>query len=93
MNHHINIELISTFTCRRCEKAQKDVQNMIKSLNNDDILYREVNVLKQLDYVVKLGVLQTPAIAINGKLIFRCIPSQSQFNKVLEKFLYRDLDL
>ena len=87
MNASINIELISTFTCRRCEKAQKDVQAMIKAFNNDDILYSEVNVLKQLDYVVQLGVLKTPAIAINGKLIFSSVPSQNQFHKALERYL------
>lgn len=87
MNSSINIELISTFTCSRCEKAQKDVQNMIKAFNNDDILYSEVNVLKQLDYVVQLGVLKTPAIAINGKLIFRSIPTRSQFQQALQNFL------
>lgn len=87
MNNPITIELISTFTCNRCEKAKIEVKKMIEQLNNDSIIYQEVNVLEQLDYVVKLGVLKTPAITINGELVFRSMPSNSQFNKTLEKYL------
>lgn len=87
MNTPLTIELISTFTCSRCVKAKKNMQQLIKGLNNKNINYREINVLEQIDYVVQLGVLKTPAIVINGELIFRSLPSKNQFYKTLEKYL------
>jgi predicted thioredoxin/glutaredoxin len=86
MNNQITIELISTFTCKRCVKAQQEIQALISACNYD-INYKEVNVLEQIDYAVKLGVLRTPAIAINGELVFHSIPSKSQFQHALQKFL------
>ncbi len=58
MNNQITIELISTFTCKRCVKAQQEIQALISACNYD-INYKEVNVLEQIDYAVKLGVLRT----------------------------------
>jgi glutaredoxin len=87
MTKTLTIELISTFTCRRCVKAQKDLQALIKSCDDLDINYQEVNVLEQLDYAVKLGVLRTPAIAINGELVFNTIPNETQFHNTLHNLL------
>ncbi|MCF6301021.1 MAG: thioredoxin family protein [Proteobacteria bacterium] len=50
----------------------------------NNIVYQEVNVLEQIDYVVSLGVLNTPAIAINGKLVFRSMPSPSLILKEIQ---------
>jgi len=87
MNQEVNIELISTFSCRRCQKAQEKVQEMIKELNNESVFYHEVNVINHIDYAVQLGVLRTPAIAINGKLVFTSLPSMAQFKKILARYI------
>ena len=51
------------------------------------IEWREVSVLDDMDYAVKLGVLSTPAIAVNGKLLFTALPSEKKLCKVLEQQL------
>jgi len=89
MRNKLTIELISTFSCQRCHKAQQKLKNILSTINSTEIEYKEVNVLKQLDYAVSLGVLTTPAIAVNGKLRFRSIPSEKkllfEFQKLLEE--------
>jgi len=56
---------------------------MIKEMSN--IEWREVNILKEMDYAVELGVLSTPAIAINGELEFSGLPSQKKLRAKLEE--------
>jgi len=71
----IIIELFSASTCQRCGNAKKRIQSLVKKLGDDRVVYRELDVLAELDYAVSLGVLTTPAIAIDGELIFAAIPS------------------
>jgi len=44
-------------------------------------------VLEQLDYAVQLGVLATPALAIDGKLCFTGLPSVKKLRKLLDNTL------
>jgi len=85
MTNSITIELISTFACHRCEAARTRLQTLLAEVNDERIHYREVNVLQALDYAVSLGVLMTPAIAIDGELIFPALPSQGRLRRELQQ--------
>ncbi len=87
MSNKLTIELISTFTCKRCHKAQQKIKKVLSKFDSTRIEYKEVNVLKQLDYAVSLGVLATPAIAVNGQLRFHSIPSEKELSLELQKLL------
>mgnify|MGYP003679222702 CR=1 FL=1 len=87
MTSAIRIELISASVCNRCGDARKRLQSLIAELNDDRIKYREIDVLKELDYVVSLGVLTTPAIAIDGELIYTVMPSLKRLKDELQKRL------
>jgi protein-disulfide isomerase len=50
-----------------------------------DVQWREVNILEEMDYAVDLGVLSTPAIAINGKLVFTGLPSHKKLHRALQQ--------
>ncbi|HEN47038.1 MAG TPA: thioredoxin family protein [Mizugakiibacter sp.] len=41
-------------------------------------------MLDELDYAVELGVLSTPAIAIDGELVFSGLPSVRKLRAALE---------
>ena len=69
------IELFSASTCHRCSKAKKKVQKLVEDFADDRMVYREVDVVDELDYAVSLGILITPTIAINGQLVFAGMPS------------------
>jgi hypothetical protein len=83
----IRIELISASVCNRCGDARKRLQSLMEELDDDRIQYREIDVLEQLDYAVSLGVLSTPAIAINGELVFCSMPSLKRLEDELNKRL------
>ncbi|WP_339673829.1 thioredoxin family protein [Dasania marina] len=87
MAHSITIELFSASACNRCGEAKKRVQAIVEEFGEDAVLYRELDVLEELDYAVSLGVLTTPAIAINGELVFTAIPSLKRMRDELQKRL------
>lgn len=57
---------------------------MVAELGNERIEWREVSVIEELDYAVELGVLSTPAIAVNGRLVFPTLPSAKRLRAALE---------
>lgn len=83
----ITVELFSAAGCNCCADTKKRLKTMVDELGDDRILYQEVDVLEALDYAVSLRVLTTPAIAIDGELIFSTMPSSKQLSDELLKRL------
>ena len=82
----IKVEVFSSPGCGKCGHA-KDVLRAIVQEMGDEIAWREVNILDELDYAVRLGVMSTPAIAVNGKLVFTALPSAAKLRQALEHAL------
>ena len=82
----INVEVFSSPGCGKCGHA-KDVLRAIVQEMGGEIEWREVNILEALDYAVRLGVMSTPAIAVNGKLVFTALPSAAKLRLALEQAL------
>jgi len=83
----INVEVFSSPGCGKCGHAREMLRQLAEEIGAGRIAWREVNVLEELDYAVSLGVFSTPAIAINGKLVFTALPSANSLRQILEKQL------
>ncbi len=83
----IKIEVFSSPGCGKCGHAKKMLRNMIEEMNAERLEWREINILDDMDYSVEMGVLSTPAIAIDGKLVFAGLPSAKKLKKYLENKL------
>ncbi|MCH7894392.1 MAG: thioredoxin family protein [Proteobacteria bacterium] len=83
----IQVEVFSSPGCNRCGQVFDILQTITRELGAERVAWREVNVLHELEYAVELGVLSTPAIAIDGELVFRVHPSADKLRKTLEKRL------
>ncbi|WP_372834396.1 thioredoxin family protein [Pontibacterium sp.] len=80
------VEVLTASGCGRCQKARSLAQETVAELNNARIQYREINVVEEIDYAVQLGVLSTPAIALNGELVFPAPPSKAKLRlAILER--------
>jgi hypothetical protein len=80
----VKIEVIAAPGCKKCASTQDELRAVAASvLGEDHLVWREVNVLEELDYAVSLGVLSMPAIAVNGELTFPSLPTPEQFRAVL----------
>jgi len=72
---NIKVEVFSSPGCGKCGHAKEVLRKLAEELGGDTIQWREVNILEELDHAVELGVLSTPSIAINDKLVFTSLPS------------------
>lgn len=80
----VKIEVIAALGCKKCASAQGELRAIAVSvLGEDRLVWREVSVLEELDYAVSLGVLNMPAIAVNGELTFPSLPTPEQFRAAL----------
>ncbi len=50
-----------------------------------DTVWRDVNVLDELDYAVELGVLTLPSIVIDGELVFSSLSTPHQLREALNR--------
>lgn len=77
------VEVLTASGCGRCQKASALAREVIGELGDGRIQYREINVLEEIDYAVQLGVLSTPAIALNGELVFPAPPSRARLHQAI----------
>jgi thioredoxin 1 len=51
----------------------------------NDLEWRELNVLDDVDYAVELGLLTLPSIVVDGELVFTSLPTVAQLREALLK--------
>ena len=83
----IKVELFASPGCNRCAQAKKELQHLVEAVGDDRLEWRAVEVLDEIDYAVALGVLSTPAIAIDGELVFTSLPSTTKLRRALDERL------
>ncbi len=83
----IKVEVFSSPGCGRCARAKDELRKIAEEFGEDRIQWRDVNVVEEIDHTVSMGVLSTPAIAIDGELVFSSLPSAKRLRKALEQRL------
>jgi len=79
----IKVEVFSSPGCGKCVQAKEVLKAVAAELGQDKIAWREVNILEEMDYAVDLGVMASPAIAIDGELVFVSLPGTSKLRAEL----------
>ncbi len=66
--------------CSRCEKLAENTEQAARELG----LECEIQKVKDIDEIVKMGVMMTPALVVDGevKLVGR-VPSAEELKKIL----------
>jgi thioredoxin 1 len=80
----MKIEIFYTPGCSECVAAHDRLRTVAQEAVND-LEWRELNVLDDLDYAVELGVLTLPSIVIDGELVFTSMPTVTQLHEALMK--------
>ena len=80
----MKVELIHAAGCASCDKARAALK-AAATRSVADLVWREVDVLDELDYAVGLGVLSLPAIAIDGELVFAALPSPTELSAAIAR--------
>lgn len=86
MTTQLTVEVLTAPGCSHCQRAKTLAKEVIAELDDDRLQYREINVVEEIDYAVALGVLSTPAIALDGELVFSSPPSAAKLRlAILER--------
>lgn len=85
----MKVELFYSPGCNECAAVQAKLKAVAQEAI-EQLDWRELNVLDELDYAVELGVLTLPAIAIDGKLVFASLPTPQQLCNVLVEQTTKD---
>jgi protein-disulfide isomerase len=83
----IKVELFASPGCNRCAQAKRELQLIVEDFGDDRLHWHVVDVLDEIDYAVRLGILSTPAIAIDGQLVFTSLPSAKKLRRTLQERL------
>ena len=81
------VELFSSNVCSRCAQAKTDLRELIDELGAQQFELRFIDVVENLEYAVEVGVLATPALAVNGELISTSLPGKRKLRGLLTKQL------
>jgi len=84
----ITIEVFSSPGCGKCGHAKQVLRKLVEEFGADQFNWREVNILDEMDHAVEIGVLSTPSIAIDGKLVFTSLPTTKKLRAELERRLF-----
>jgi len=60
---------------------------LVQELDDDQVRLDFIDVVENIDHAVAMGVLVTPALAVNGKLVFAPLPGRKTVLKALEAVL------
>ena len=85
----ILIEVFSAPGCAKCAQTSQALKSVAEELGKERFVWREVNVLQEIDYAVQLGVLAPPSLAIDGKLVFAALPTPDRLRTELAKRIER----
>ena len=83
----IKVEVLSTPGCGECAKVRERLKAIAEAMGHDKIIWRDINILDEMDYAVALGVMSVPAVAIDGRLAFSSPPSADTLRAELTKRL------
>ena len=78
----MKVELFHAAGCERCAASHESLRAGALSVD-PDIVWREVDAVKELDFAVDLGVATLPSVAIDGELVFTSLPTSEQLRKAV----------
>jgi len=83
----LKVEVFSSPGCGKCTQAKSMLKDIVEEMGQGRIAWRDVNILEEMDYAVELGIMSSPSIAIDSKLVFTSLPSPNKLRAELSKRL------
>lgn len=74
----MKIEVFYADGCGNCSASRRELREAVLAACPSDAAWSEIDIVKNLDYAVDLGVLTVPAVAIDGELVFAKLPTAKQ---------------
>lgn len=78
----VSVELFFAAGCSKCAEARDALRQAAQSFGR--VKWTEVDIAKNPHRAVDAGVISTPAVAIDGKLVFSSLPTVSDLSKAIQ---------
>lgn len=83
----IVVEIFSAPGCAKCAQSRQALKSVAEELGRERFVWRDVNILQEMDRAVELGVMSPPSLAIDGELVFPALPTPPRLRAELSKRL------
>ena len=80
----MKVELFQTSGCKSCQATRETLRQAAESAV-PGVIWRDVDVAAELDYAVEVGILNLPAVVVDGTLGFCSLPTAAQLTKELQR--------
>jgi predicted thioredoxin/glutaredoxin len=77
----ISVELLFAGGCSKCAEVREALRAAAES--TPGVHWKEIDLAKNPNRAVDLGTLSTPAIAIDGELVFKVLPTAAALRDAL----------
>lgn len=74
----MKIEVFYADGCGSCKASRRELQEAVLAAFPTAASWSEIDIVKNIDYAVELGVLAVPAVAIDNALVFAKLPTVQQ---------------
>lgn len=74
----MKVEVFYADGCGNCSASMRELKEAVLAAFPTDAAWSEIDIVKNIDYAVELGVLTVPAVAIDGALVFAKLPTAQQ---------------
>lgn len=74
----MKIEVFYADGCGNCTVSRRELKEAVIAAFPIDAAWSEIDIVKNIDYAVELGVLTVPAVAIDEELVFAKLPTTQQ---------------
>ncbi|MCR4337692.1 MAG: thioredoxin family protein [Candidatus Omnitrophica bacterium] len=75
------LEFFSDPICFCRDKAKSLITKILQDFS--DISFKEVNILTESERAQEIGVIMSPTLVLNGKIIAIGLPEENQLKKIL----------
>lgn len=80
----MKVELFQSAGCKRCAAARSALKEATQKAV-PGVIWREIDAAQEIDYAVDLGVMNLPAVAVDGRLVFSSLPTPAQLTHELQR--------
>ena len=74
----MKIEVFYADGCGNCSASRRELKEAVLAAFPTEAAWSDIDIVKNIDYAVELGVLTVPAVAIDGALVFAKLPTTQQ---------------
>lgn len=78
----LTVEFFFAGGCSKCAKARSALREAAEAAGQ--VEWKEVDIGSNPNRAVDVGVVSTPAVAINGDLVFRTAPTASELKSAIQ---------